>query len=93
MFWKREIRIHDGAANAFSRFKNGFITHTHEIETRKAFIGGALNFNELTRVAGRDGGKNFNIHIFIMNRFVKNAKKMMILVILKIKNEQYVQGW
>ena len=87
MFRKRKIRIHDGAANAFSRFKNGFITHTHEIKTRKAFIGGALNFNELTRVAGRDGGKNFNIHNSMMNLLFENAKKMKILVMRKINFE------
>ena len=87
MFWKREIRIHDGTANAFSRFKNGFITHTHEIKTRETFVGGTFNFNKLSRIAGRDSGKNFNIHSFIMNRLVKNAKKMMILVTRKIKFE------
>ena len=84
MFRKREIRIHNGAANAFSRFKNGFITHTHEVKTRETFIGGTLNFNKLSRIAGRDGGKYFNIHIFIMKRFIKNAKKMRILVMRKI---------
>ena len=79
MFRKREIRIHNGAANAFSRFKNGFITHTHEVKTRETFIGGTLNFNKLSRIAGRDGGKYFNIHNSMMNLLFKNAKKMMNL--------------
>ena len=92
MFWKREIRIHDGTANAFSRFKNGFITHTHEIKTRETFVGGTFNFNKLSRIAGGDGGKNFNIHIFIMNHFVKNAKKMMILVSMKKNHKRHFKG-
>ena len=76
MFWKREIRIHDGAANAFSRFKDGFIPHTHKIKTRETFISSAFNLNKLSRIAGRDGGKNFNIHNSMMNLLFENAKKM-----------------
>ena len=84
---KREIRIHDGTANSFSRFKNSFISHAHEIKTRETFVGGALNFNKLPRVAGRYGGKYFNIHNSMMNLLFKNAKKMMILVTRKINFE------
>ena len=92
MFWKREIRIHDGTANAFSRFKNGFITHTHEIKTRETFVGGTFNFNKLSRIAGRDGGKYFNIHNSMMNLLFKNAKKMMILVSMKKNQKRHFKG-
>ena len=64
-----------------------FIPHTHEIKTRETLIGSAFNLNKLSRVAGRDGGKNFNIHNSMMNLLFENAKKMMILVMRKINFE------